>query len=122
MYGVPVDKTQIRRSILQALGDGGTVEMADGVLAYLSPLLEDDARTLEADPFADDAPKIVLAGLAEVAALSSTPKQTIGHWLAGRRVAPVNFPHPRWELATGPVWDMADIRSWLGPGDEPTNP
>lgn len=112
----------LRRDILQALGDGGTMEMADGVLAYIERVT-DKMSQLEADPFADDsdAEPLELAGLAEVAEITGRPKQLIGHWLAERRPMPEGFPKPRWHISAGPVWAKSEVVTWRQlETDEPT--
>lgn len=129
VYAVPVN--ELRQAILRALGDGGTMEMADGVLAFLS--VNEVDLIAPVDPFADDdatedAEPLELAGLAEVSEITGRPKQLIGHWLAGRRSMPENFPRPRWHISAGPVWDKSEVQTWrmleveeLDPhGDEPT--
>jgi hypothetical protein len=100
---------EVRQSILRALGDGGTMDMADGVMAYLAPLIDDDEAALRQE---QNRRPVELAGLAEAATITGESKQTIGHWLAGRRTPDRPFPIPEWQLSTGPVWDLAVLRKW----------
>lgn len=49
-----------------------------------------------------------LLGLSEVAELLQTSRQVVGNW-RGRRP---DFPSPRAELKSGPIWRRADIVTW----------
>jgi predicted DNA-binding transcriptional regulator AlpA len=111
VYGVHVDTRQIRQSLLRALGDGGTFDMVDGVMAYLSPLIDDDVYLLERSD-APDPGQLELVGLAEVSAMTGQSKATIGHWLAGRRKSVPEFPAPRWTLECGPIWVKLEVETW----------
>lgn len=90
----PVHMREEVHAMLVALGDGGTVELAERALAH-------------ADAY--HYPNVTIGGLAEVAEHLGCSKAEIGHWLAGRRPAPEWFVLPTWNIAAGPVWDMTDF-------------
>lgn len=48
-------------------------------------------------------------GVSEIAALAGVTRQAVVNWRARYR----DFPKPRTELQTGPVWDSITIRNWL---------
>jgi hypothetical protein len=87
--------------MLIALGPGGTTELAERALQYARTL------TMRTIPVRRPEP----GGLTEVAAELGVSRQTVGHWIAGRR-GPGNFPEPRWSLAQGKVWELAEVREW----------
>jgi predicted DNA-binding transcriptional regulator AlpA len=85
-----------RHQVLVALGPGGTTDLAERVL-----------ELLQAQP----APVPELGGLAEVCAVLGRSRQTVGHWISGRR-GPGGFPEPLVVLSATPVWDLAQVREW----------
>jgi hypothetical protein len=94
--------------MLVALGDGGTTELAERALEYLDGLLADQqAAGVRAEMVA---PELEIGGVAEVTRALGVSRQTVGHWLAGRRQPPFPFPEPTWVLDATPVWNMALIR------------
>lgn len=89
------------RAMLVALGPGGTRELAERALAHArawSPVV---------DPGTPD-----LVGLQEAAIRLGVSRQTLGHWIAGRR-GPGNFPRPLVQLSSGSVWDYRVIERWV---------
>ncbi len=50
-----------------------------------------------------------LLGLSEVAELAGVSRQAVVNWRTRFR----DFPQPAAELASGPVWERADIEKWL---------
>ena len=50
-----------------------------------------------------------LMGLYEIATLAGVSPQAVSNWVTRK----ANFPKPLAQLASGPVWDGAAIRSWL---------
>lgn len=91
-----------------ALGDGGTVDMAERVVAYLDGLEADrQAAGVRVEMVV---PELEIGGVAEVTRALGVSRQTVGHWLAGRRRPPFPFPEPGWVLDATPVWNMALIR------------
>lgn len=100
MYGGHVD--DYTRAMLVALGDGGTVELAERAVAF--------ARRHR--------PPLVLGGLHEVCLELGESRQTVGHWLAGRRTPPVPFPEPGWRVKVTPLWDMDELRRTVKTSEE----
>lgn len=104
-----------KHQVLLALGPGGTTDLAERVLAMLQ---ERDANCLEAVQL-EAVQKVLgdleLGGLAEVCTVLGSSRQTVGHWIAGRRRphrgAP-DFPEPLVVLSATPVWDLATVREW----------
>lgn len=84
------------RAMLMALGPGGTTELAERALAH-------GISAVRASP--------ELGGVSEVAALLGESRQTVGHWIAGRR-GPGQFPDPIVEISAGKIWDLKTIREW----------
>jgi hypothetical protein len=82
-----VDETT--REILNVLGDGGTVAMAERVRVWL-----------ESRPSVDH-----LVGVAEVAKAYGVSAQAVSNW---RKREPDTCPEPIRFLAMGPVWDIRD--------------
>ena len=90
--------------MLEALGPGGTRELAERALAH--------ARGLAPVTIGFEVER-ELGGTQEVCALLGVGKAWLGHVLAGRRpVPPVRTPEPLVTLAATPVWDLADWREW----------
>lgn len=59
--------------------------------------------------------RLELGGLAEVCAELQQSKQTVGHWIAGRRSPdPLAepFPEPFVTLDATSVWNMSAVRAW----------
>lgn len=98
-----------RQAVLMALGPGGTTELAERVLVLLEQAAADWQREF-IDPYQEPE----LAGLAEVCAELGHSRQTVGHWIAGRRTAPsaTPFPEPLVTLSATPVWDLVAVREW----------
>jgi hypothetical protein len=96
-----------KHSILVALGPGGTTELAERVLELLAAQMAAVETVLG---------ELELGGLAEVCAVLGRSRQTVGHWISGRRwpndnvIAP--FPDPIVHLSATPVWDLATVRAW----------
>jgi predicted nucleic acid-binding protein len=67
--------------------------------------LSETAAAYDADP----SPEADLVGVAEIAARSGHSANTIQSWR--RRHA--TFPAPAADLASGPVWRWAPVRSWI---------
>ena len=81
--------------MLDALGDGGTVEMAERAVAHAEAYRLDESR---------------VGGLSEVCAELGVSRQQVGHWMSGRRPAPAWFPWPTWQVSSGPLWEMSQVR------------
>lgn len=111
------------RGMLMALGDGGTVEMATRALAHVDGK-DVDLEVANLRSRARVLAELELGGVTEVAGVLQVSRQTIGHWVAGRRPGPFAFPPPSWHLVSGPVWDMSLIRQLtvtegeVKPGDQ----
>lgn len=57
-------------------------------------------------------PNVELGGVAEISEEFGVPRSTISMWNA-RRNENNGFPEPVVRLASGPVYDMAEIRAWM---------
>jgi len=95
-----------KHEVLVALGPGGTTELAERVLLLL------DGQMAAVEKVLGD---LELGGLSEVCELLGHSRQTVGHWIAGRRhpgVGGIPFPKPLVTLSATPVWDLAEVRQW----------
>jgi hypothetical protein len=90
------------REILQALGTGGTREMAERVKTWV-----DTRRRSVVLP---GIPPENLLGLAEVSALTRIPEGTIDAWATFEQVS---FPAPAATLAATKVWDRDQVAVWM---------
>jgi predicted DNA-binding transcriptional regulator AlpA len=59
-----------------------------------------------------------LVGVAEIAQRAGVKRDTIRQW---RRRHP-DFPQPLIRLATGPVWDYAEVERWMAKVRPPGRP
>jgi hypothetical protein len=69
---------------------------------------------MTADPLASEAAErlVELGGVAEISAEFGFARSTISMWDT-RRNESNGFPKPVARLASGPVYDMAEIRRWV---------
>ncbi len=93
-----MDEQTLTRQVLKALGNGGTMEMATNVVAFLNE------RRVPAVPPAN------LVGLAEVAEMTGRTKQAVCNWI-GR--GNQGFPAPVAHLAATKVWDREQVEVWM---------
>lgn len=102
--------TMTRHELLVAIGPGGTAEIAERV----EQLLLSQQAAMQYAPVAVE--RTELGGLAEVCTLLGESRQTVGHWISGRRFPPnftgKPFPEPWLTLAMGPLYDLATVRQW----------
>jgi len=100
-----------RHEVLLALGPGGTTELAERVLQLIAT---HEAHWLVATETV--LCRLELGGLSEVCRLLGESRQTVGHWIAGRRWPTghptPHFPEPLVTLDATPVWDLATVREW----------
>lgn len=96
--GLVVDEQTLTRQVLLALGNGGTMEMAQSVVAFIV------STKLPAVSPND------LVGLAEVAKMTGRSKQTVCNWI-GR--GNQGFPAPLVHLAATKVWDREQVKVWM---------
>lgn len=82
--------------ILHVLGDGGTTEMAQRVLAW----------TTQTKPWI---PIHQIAGLAEIAAHTQQPETTIATWA---KEPNLYFPKPATEIKASKLWDLDLVATW----------
>lgn len=92
-----MDEQTLTRAVLRALGNGGTMEMAQSVVAFIQNM----APALRASD---------LVGLAEVALMTGRSKQTVCNWI-GR--GNQGFPAPVIHLAATKVWDREQVTVWM---------
>lgn len=92
-----MDEQTLTRQVLLALGNGGTMEMAQSVTAFILGM----GPSLRSDN---------LIGLAEVAKLTGRSKQTVCNWI-GR--GNQGFPAPLVHLAATKVWDREQVQVWM---------
>jgi predicted DNA-binding transcriptional regulator AlpA len=59
-----------------------------------------------------------LVGIAEIALRAGVARDTIRKW----RQRHPDFPQPLITLATGPVWDYAEIQAWIAKPRPPGRP
>lgn len=90
---------QWTRQILVSLGNGGTVEMAERVVAFLDTT-ENWRRGI---------PVECIAGLAEVADLLGRHKNTVRSWMGRPELA---CPEPFRGVAATPLWDITQWETW----------
>jgi len=93
-----VDEQTLTRQVLLALGNGGTMEMAQSVVAFI---------------VTSNLPSVAptdIIGLAEVAKLTGRSKQTVCNWI-GR--GNQGFPAPLTVLAATKVWDKEQVLVWM---------
>lgn len=93
-----MDEQALTRQVLLALGNGGTMEMAQSVTAFII------STKLPAVSPSD------LVGLAEVAQMTGRSKQTVCNWI-GR--GNQGFPAPLVHLAATKVWDREQVQVWM---------
>ena len=82
------------RSMLMALGDGATVEMAERAVAHLLQRV---------------APRVELGGKPEIADALGVSRELVHTWIVD---PDMETPEPLAALACGRVWDLADWRGW----------
>jgi hypothetical protein len=87
------------REILVSLGNGGTLDMAEGVVAFL-----DTTRS-----WARGIPVECIGGLSEVAERLGRGKTTVRNWIARE---PLACPQPFAMLAATPLWDLNQWDVW----------
>jgi predicted DNA-binding transcriptional regulator AlpA len=92
-----VDEQTLTRAVLRALGNGGTMEMAQSVVSFIQSQV----------PMV---PPTDLVGLAEVALMTGRSKQTVCNWI-GR--GNQGFPEPIKHLAATKVWDREQVTVWM---------
>jgi hypothetical protein len=103
------------REVVQALGDGGTMEMGERVLAWMD-------RSAPPSITLPTAPKSVappshdcgvspqnLLGAAEVAQMLGAGVVTVRSWTSRPQFA---FPPPVVTLAAGKIWDREQVELW----------
>ena len=113
MYGGHVEADV--HAMLVSLGPGGTRELAERALTVVYATVAERERA-----WLDSTEKVLgrleLGGLAEVCRLLGETRQTVGHWIAGRRRPPSKntppFPSPLVTLDATPVWNLQDVRGW----------
>lgn len=91
--------------ILRALGDGGTMEMAENVMVHL-------AMTRNGIPIED------IGGLSEVARMLGRHKNTVCNWISR---GTYSTPEPIATLAATKLYDLAQWRVWSLGHPELTN-
>lgn len=96
------------RSMLVALGPGGTRDLAENALAWLGASAPDYSR---------------LGGLAEVAALVDRKRPVVSNWNATESL---KTPEPVFRVTATPIWDLEHWRDFgrahpelMGPGFDP---
>jgi hypothetical protein len=98
----------IVREILQSLGTGATVEMAEKAKAW------HDAQGAHVIPPMPAGPPGIqpenLLGLAELTKLLEQPKPTVTKWATRDEYA---FPAPVATLAATKVWDRDQVEVWM---------
>lgn len=92
-----MDEQTLTRAVLRALGNGGTMEMAQSVVAFILGM----NPSLRAEN---------IVGLAEVAKMTGRSKQTVCNWI-GR--GNQGFPAPISVLAATKVWDREQVQVWM---------
>lgn len=93
-----MDEQKLTRQVLLALGNGGTMAMAQSVTSFITSM------NLPAVPPRN------LVGLAEVAIMTGRSKQTVCNWI-GR--GNQGFPAPVVHLAATKVWDREQVQVWM---------
>ena len=102
-----MDEQTLTRQVLLALGNGGTMEMAQSVTAFI---------------LTSNLPAVSpgnLVGLAEVATMTGRSKQTVCNWI-GRGTQ--GFPAPFVHLAATKVWDREQVTVWMSGHPELVRP
>ncbi len=89
----------LRREVLHVLGDGGTMHMADQVVAWF---------TVKQDQMTGLRPSDIV-GVAEIAAMTGRRKQDVINWIARGH----SFPDPVTVLASGRIWDRNQVEVWI---------
>jgi predicted DNA-binding transcriptional regulator AlpA len=92
-----VERQQLRQRIVRALGDGGTMDMADRIVDLVGVLAAEHLQN-------------ELLGMQEVADLMGVTANTISM----RAARPgMNFPAPIVHLSGSRIWSRAQIEEWM---------
>lgn len=91
-----MDSAQRRLDLLHVLGDGGSFDMVDRVLAWI------DGQPGAVRP--ED-----ILGLSEVAAMLGASRQRVWNWTADPKK---HFPRPITTLKSGPIFAREQVEVW----------
>lgn len=93
------------REVVRILGDGGTTEMGERVLAWMDSRQPPDPVVHQAGILPEN-----ILGLAEVAEVVGKASATVRTWAARPQYA---FPAPVVHLAATKIWDREQVDLWV---------